>query len=140
MASFWYLYCWLWTYFTPCSSNSIVYFEQVNACWEAFIFTVCLMNHIFQTSVLLIRVAECIIELNWLCKHIKKVRSCQPAIFVLNWIKHSFSLWIPLSVSVKPTFNTWNIDNVRWRLTHYSTIVTRFRRTEWICSFSHLLL
>ena len=28
------LYCWLWTYFTPCSSVSIVNFEQVNAGWE----------------------------------------------------------------------------------------------------------
>ena len=61
---------------------------------QPFIFTVYLMNHIFQTSVLLIRVTECIIELNWLCKHIKKVRSSQPAIFVLNWTKHCFSLWV----------------------------------------------
>ena len=29
MASFWYLYCELGTYFTPCSSVSIVNFEQV---------------------------------------------------------------------------------------------------------------
>ena len=48
------------------------------------------MDHIFQTSVLFILVIQYIIELNWLCKHIKKVRSSQPAIFVLNWIKHSF--------------------------------------------------
>ena len=27
---FWCLYCLLWTYFTPCSSASIVNFEQVN--------------------------------------------------------------------------------------------------------------
>ena len=59
---------------------------------QPFIFTVYLMNHIFQTSVLLIRVIQCIIELNWLCKHIKKVRSSQPAILVLNWIEDSFSL------------------------------------------------
>ena len=29
IASFWCLYCWLWAYFTPCSSTSIVNFEQV---------------------------------------------------------------------------------------------------------------
>ena len=29
------LYCILWTYFTPCSSVSIVNFEQVNVCWES---------------------------------------------------------------------------------------------------------
>ena len=33
MASFWCLYCYLWTYFTPFSSVSIVGFEQVNICW-----------------------------------------------------------------------------------------------------------
>ena len=32
-ALFWCLYCLLWTYFTPCSSVSIVNFEQVNAGW-----------------------------------------------------------------------------------------------------------
>ena len=41
------------------------------------------MNHIFQTSVLIM---ECV-ELNWLCKHIKKIRSSQPAILVLNWVQ-----------------------------------------------------
>ena len=34
------------------------------------------MNHIFQTSVLLIRCNGCI-ELNWLCKHTKKIRTSQ---------------------------------------------------------------
>ena len=29
-------YCWLWTYFTSCSSFSIDNFEQVNAGWERF--------------------------------------------------------------------------------------------------------
>ena len=33
MASLWCLFFWLWTYFTPCSSVSIVKFEQVNANW-----------------------------------------------------------------------------------------------------------
>ena len=31
MAFFWCLYCQFWTYFTPCSSASIVNFEQENA-------------------------------------------------------------------------------------------------------------
>ena len=34
LPSFWCLCCQLWTYFTPCSSVSIVKFEQVNAGWE----------------------------------------------------------------------------------------------------------
>ena len=42
------------------------------------------MDHIFQTSVLIM---ECI-EFNWLCKHMKKIRSSQRAISVLNWVKH----------------------------------------------------
>ena len=36
-------------------------------------------------------IMECI-PLNWLYKYMKKVRSRQAAIFVLNWVKHSFSL------------------------------------------------
>ena len=32
--SFWCFYCKLWTYFTPCSSVSIVNFEHVNADWD----------------------------------------------------------------------------------------------------------
>ena len=34
--SFWCLYCSLWTYFTLCSSVSIVNFEQVSAGWESY--------------------------------------------------------------------------------------------------------
>ena len=33
LASFWYLYCKLWAYSTPCSSVSIVNFEPVIAGW-----------------------------------------------------------------------------------------------------------
>ena len=36
-----------------------------------------------------LRVMKCI-ELNWLCKHMKKVRSSQASILVLNWVNHSF--------------------------------------------------
>ena len=50
-------------------------------CWkeQPFIFTAYLMNHIFQTSKPLVRVIECI-ELYWLFKHMKKMRSNQAAI------------------------------------------------------------
>ena len=34
LALFWYLYCYLWTYFTPCFSVSIVNFEHVRAGWD----------------------------------------------------------------------------------------------------------
>ena len=45
----------------------------------------CLFDELhFQTSVIIM---ECI-EFNWLCKHIKKIKSSQPAIPVLNWVKH----------------------------------------------------
>ena len=37
LASFWYIYCYIWTYFTPCSSISIVNFEHVIAGWESFL-------------------------------------------------------------------------------------------------------
>ena len=68
-------------------------------CWkeQQFIFTAYLMNHIFQISALLIRIIECI-ELNWLCKHMKKTRTSQAAILVLNWIKYNFSLWGSLKI------------------------------------------
>ena len=33
MTSFWCFYCFLWTYFTPFPSVSIVHFEQVNVSW-----------------------------------------------------------------------------------------------------------
>ena len=61
--------------------------------------TIYLMNHIFQASVLIM---ECT-ELNWLCKHIKKIRSSQPSIPVLNWVKclSSLFLWVSLSNTKK---------------------------------------
>ena len=34
VASFWCLYCYLGTYYTPCSSVSTINFEQVNAGWN----------------------------------------------------------------------------------------------------------
>ena len=35
----WYLYCQLWTYFTPCSSVSVVKFEHVIASWVGPIYS-----------------------------------------------------------------------------------------------------
>ena len=40
VASFWCLYCYLWTYFTPCSSVSIVNFQQVITGWVATMFLI----------------------------------------------------------------------------------------------------
>ena len=57
--------------------------------WLKCLFTVYLMNHLFKISVLLIPVMKCIMEVNWLRKHLKKVRSSQPVILVLNWINFS---------------------------------------------------
>ena len=34
MTSFWYLYCWLWAYFTYLPTISIVGFKKVSFCWE----------------------------------------------------------------------------------------------------------
>ena len=41
-------------------------------------------------------IMECI-ELNWLCKHMKKIRSSQTSISINPCTKHSFSLWVSLS-------------------------------------------
>ena len=41
VASFWCLYCQLWTYFIPCSSVCIVNCEQVNTGWEDFDWLIC---------------------------------------------------------------------------------------------------
>ena len=50
MALFWCLYCYLWTYFTPCSSVSIVNFEHVNADWEVNHWVLFLrINHHFSS-------------------------------------------------------------------------------------------
>ena len=50
------------------------------------------MNHIFQASVLIM---ECI-ELNWLCKHIKRSEAAnQPFLYWIEW-NTSLSLWVPL--------------------------------------------
>ena len=64
------------------------------------------MNHIFQTSVLII---GCI-ELNWLCKYMKKVRSSQRAIPVLSWVKHQS---FPVSI-VKDRKCFWIFDFLLW--------------------------
>ena len=41
-------YCWLWTYFIPCSSVSIINFVQVNSGWDIFSnLKISLVYHIF---------------------------------------------------------------------------------------------
>ena len=56
MASFWYLYCELCTYVTPCSCISIVKFEQVITGWVCITLTVISpeinnFNNLFQTQI-----------------------------------------------------------------------------------------
>ena len=62
---------------------------------------------------------ECL-ELNSLCKYMKKVTNNQAAILVLNWIKLSFSLW----VSLKHKF--FNIQIFIRRSITVQTILDRF--------------
>ena len=51
-----------------------------------------------QTSALIMEYTEH----NWLCKHMKKIRSSQPVIPVLNWVKHqSFPVSIVKSLKSK---------------------------------------
>ena len=54
-----------------------------------------MINYIFQTSVLIMKC----IELTWLCKHIKKIRSSQPAILYWNEWSTSLSLWVWLRLN-----------------------------------------
>ena len=52
---------------------------------------------------------ECI-EHNLLCKHIKEVISSQDAVLVMNWVKHSFSLWVLLKsliIYYRLTYSEW---------------------------------
>lgn len=82
---------------------------------RATIYFYCLFDEsIFQTCVFLTRVIECIIELYWLCRYIKRVRSRQPAILVLYWIEQRtvFFLW----VSLKGLFEKINISEYWWYL------------------------
>ena len=53
-------------------------------------------------------IIECIAH-NWLCKHMKKVRSRQATILKLNWVKQSFSLRLSLYMH--------GLTNGKWILT-----------------------
>ena len=79
---------------------------------QSFVFTVYLMNNLFQTSALFIYDNE-MLELDWLCEHMKKVRSSQAAILALNWVKHSFSLWVSLNEHVRKKLNLKTIRKER---------------------------
>ena len=61
----------------------------------------------FSNTVLIM---ECI-ELNWLCEHIKKIRSSKPAIPVLNWVKQQ-------SLLVSIVKMHW-LTKKRWKLYLY---------------------
>ena len=50
-SSFWYLYCWLGTYFTPFSSVSIANFEHVIADWASFQLDPALSNWMYKSFI-----------------------------------------------------------------------------------------
>ena len=69
---FWRLYCYLWTYFTLCSSVSAANFEQVNAGWDIFIWNAArILFPIFSTFYALIRR-----PFEWKMKKTLKITSC----------------------------------------------------------------
>ena len=60
LASFWHLYCQFWTYFTPCSSVSIVNFEHVKAgCVETrrlyYIITCCFFLWMLRLNIIKVK-------------------------------------------------------------------------------------
>ena len=62
-------------------------------------------------------------ELNWLCKHMDKVRSSQVALLILNWVKQFFpvsiiKLYMKLNISKDLTLfkMNWYLSWSRWRL------------------------
>ena len=62
-----------------------------------------------------------------MCKHIKKVRSSQLTILVLNWrIKHSFSLWMSLTIYLHKfafvKFADLSLFNAQWYYFHFYKI------------------
>ena len=57
--------------------------------------SVYLMSHVSNICTLWYVIME-FEELNWICKHMKKVRSSQAAILLLNWVKTHLSLWVSL--------------------------------------------
>ena len=65
--------------------------ERSNHSFLLSIWWITFFKHLYS----LIRVME-YIELNWLCKYLKKMRSSQTVILVLNWVKQSSSLWVSL--------------------------------------------
>ena len=89
--------------------------------WITFFKHICALNSVM----------ECIIELNWLWKHIKKVRTSQPGILVLNcssyiyiyiyiknksnWLFHWCYICVPLGI--------WGIPLVFWGLFRCSVTV-----------------
>ena len=72
-------------------------------------------------------IIQFIIALNWLCKHSKKVRGNQPAILVLNWIKHSF---FPVSIVKLDFFVMYS-----WKYITIIEIYRNFIRYFWLDYF-----
>ena len=68
----------------------------------------CLFDESHFSNILIM---ECI-KLYWLCKHIKKIRSSQPAIPVPNWVKHqSFPVNIVKSQKIKIYWEKWFLSS-----------------------------
>ena len=71
------------------------------------------------------------IELNWLCKHMKKIRSSQAVMpsteLSKTFIKDSFSLWV-LLIQREMSFNY--ISLLRWPIDDISDVPRFFRKKD----------
>ena len=91
--------CWsfIWGRFFPVSifktKNQLKFCHKT--CWkeQPFIFTDYLMNHLSQTSVLFNYVTIECLEINWLCKHMKRSEAAKQR-FLTELSKTQFSLWV----------------------------------------------
>ena len=81
-------------------------------------------------------IIECI-ELNWLYKHTKKVRSSEATIPILNWVKHSFFLWLSLMIMwITITLSVFSIDLVYFASSTSDTNATRATQMEQECDIN----
>ena len=91
--------------------------------WITFFKHICALNSVM----------ECIIELNWLWKHIKKVRTSQPGILVLNCSSYIY-IYIYIkrinqtdcSTGVTYVFR-WESGVFRWCSEGFSVVLSLFR-------------
>ena len=106
---------------------------------QPFIIAFYLMNEFFKHVYFQYVIMECI-ELNWLCKHMKKVRCNQADILAQNWIKHNFSLWVSL-IEAARLFTVWTFSLFillimsSWNLLQWNKIV----RSHYLMYLYHLV-